>query len=277
MDYGTVFSRLLPNISLANNYTIHQDVMDTPTNTLTSWVLLLKYGFSMPSFLPWLLLGPTIHLVTSLLILPFTPSSVIDSSSRRWKWRTTFIARLCAAVTGSWAVFALYTSPALCADLMLTSSISAQRLVIFSLGVHMAEAADMIIHGRPGMLLVHHLLVIICFTGALITGKAVGFAVLSLVTEVNAVFNKTRIIHIITGTAHDSVEYIRNAQLNIFTFFIRILIIGWMNNQCFLYLGVLPLPFLMSCGAGLFIVNIWNLSVFRTLIQKDIIGKHKAN
>ena len=276
MEYETVSSRLMPNISFSSNETT-ADQIDSTTNSLASWFLLLKFGFPIPSSLAWFLLGPMIQMVTSFLILPFTPSSVMDSASRRWKWRTTFIARLSAAITGSWAVLALYDSPSMQTDLMLTSSLSAQHLVIFSLGVHLAESMDMIIHGRPSMLMLHHIMVIICFTGALITEKAVGFAVLSLVTEINAVFNKTRIIHLITGRAHDSVEYIRNALLNIFTFFIRILIIGWMNNQCFLYMDVVPLPFLLSCGAGLLIVNIWNLSVFKTLIKKDIIGKHKAS
>ena len=193
------------------------------------------------------------------------------------KWRTTCIARLSAAITGSWAVWVLCESPSMRADLMLTTSLSAQHLVIFSLGVHLAEAVDMLLHAKPNMLLVHHLLVIICFGGALITEMAVGFAVLSLVTEVNAVFNKTRILHIITATDHGSMEYIRNAWINIFTFFIRILIIGWMNNQCFFYIGVLPLSFLIPCTVGLGIVNIWNLSVFKTLIQKDVLGKHKAS
>merc|ERR1711936_163536 len=215
--------------------------------------------------------------MTSLLLLPFTTSSVMDSSSKRCKWRTTYVARLSAAITGSWAVTVLYNSPSLQEDLMLTYSVSAKQLVVFSLGVHIAEAADMIIQSKPSMLLVHHLLVILCFSGALLTEKAVGFAVLSLVTEVNAVFNKTRILHILTSTDHSSLEYKINALLNIFTFFIRILIIGWMNNQRFLYLRVLPLPFLLSCAAGLLIVNIWNLSVFRTLVHKDILGKHKTS
>merc|ERR1719228_608805 len=160
---------------------------------------------------------------------------------------------------------------------MLSYSPSAKLLIIFSLGVHLAEAMDMLINLHPSMLMLHHILVIICFTGALLTEKAIGFAVLSLVTEVNAVFNKTRILHLITGVDQGSLEFTRNAKLNIITFFIRILIIGWMNNQCFLYLGVLPLSFLIPCTLGLGIVNIWNLSVFKTLLQKDVLGKVKNN
>jgi len=128
---------------------------------------------------------------------------------------------------------------------MFSSSTAAVYLVIFSVGVHIAEAIDMLLYCKPSMLLLHHIMVIICFSGALLTKKAIGFAVLSLVTEINAVFNKTRILHIITGIDSESETYKRNALVNVFTFFIRILIIGWMNNQCFNYLDVLPLSFLV--------------------------------
>jgi hypothetical protein len=75
------------------------------------------------------------------------------------------------------------------------------------------------------MILAHHLLVIIIFAGALITEMALGFAVLSLVTEVNAVFNQTRILHLMTVKGHRSMEHIKNVWIKIFTFVIRILII----------------------------------------------------
>ena len=98
MDYETASSRLLPDISLVANYSFISDIMDNPTNSL-AWVLLIKIG--VPSFLPYLLLGPAIQLLTSSLLLPYTPASVLGNSARRLKWRLTFIARLSAAITGS--------------------------------------------------------------------------------------------------------------------------------------------------------------------------------
>lgn len=238
---------------------------------------MIFHKLGLPSYLPYFLLGPALQVIISFLLLPYTPSSVLTSSTKRMKWRTTFIARLSAAITGSWALYILINTSDVFSDLMFTSSVSAKNLVVFSLGVHIVEAADMILHGKPSMLLLHHILVVICFTGAVVTNKAVGFAVLSLVTEVNAVFNKTRILHIITDTNTESVEYRRNAILNIITFFIRILIIGWMNNQCFLYIDILPISFLVPCILGLGIVNIWNFSVFKTLLKKDILAKPKTD
>merc|ERR1712215_379422 len=240
IDYSTINCRLQDNATTMDciNNMNHTSNVASP---FTSWVLFLEFARLVPTFLPWLLLGSMIQVVLSIILAPFLPDSVSSSSSRSWKWKTTFIARFSAGVSGVWALIVLYQSPSMCSDLMLTYSSSAQHLILFSLGVHIAEAVDMLINLHPSMLMVHHILVIICFAGALLTDKAIGFAVLSLVTEINAVFNKTRILHIITNTPKDSTEYILNAYFNIFTFFIRILIIVWMNNQCFLYYGVLPL------------------------------------
>ena len=273
MDYETSSSSSLSSASNSMNHSFLSEMAEAPARNIM-WVLLLKLG--LPSYLPYLLLGPSIQLIATFLIYPYTPSSVLTSNSKRMKWRTTFIARISAAITGSWAALVMMESSAIRSDLMFSSSTSAIYLVVFSVGVHLAEAIDMLLYCKPSMLLLHHVMVIICFVGALITQKAIGFAVLSLVTEINAVFNKTRILHIITGIASDSDTYKRNALVNVITFFIRILIIGWMNNQCFFYLDVLPLSFLAPCIVGLGIVNVWNLSVFKTLLKKDILSKHKA-
>ena len=225
----------------------------------------------------WLLVGLLLHFLGGLVLLPQPPASVLSSESRLWKWQNTFMARIAAAITGLWAVAALYASPEMRSDLMLTSSTSAESLVAFSIGVHVAEAVDMVWHKQPSKLLVHHVFVILCFAGALLTGKAIGFAVLSLVTEVNSVFNKTRIIHVVSSVDRASEQFQLNARINLATFAIRMAIVAWMNHQSFLYFGVLPLAFLLPCNLGLFFVNFWNISVFRQLVVADLVKKAKAH
>ena len=105
--------------------------------------------------------------------------------------------------------------------------------------------------------------------------SAIGFAVLTLVTELNAVTNKTRILHIVTLTSTRSLQYRINAVVNIVTFFARILIIFWMNNQSLLYFVQEPSLFLAVCSAGILFVNMWNLTVFKTLFVRDILQKPK--
>ena len=228
--------------------------------------------------LTWFKSGFFLHVISSFLASFFPPKSVTESKTTLWKWRTTFAARVSAAITGHWAILTLINSPVLMSDLMAAFTVSAYTLILFSLGVHFAEVLDILLNSSsPGMLMIHHLFVLICFSGAIFTNRAIGFAVLCLVTEINAVFNKTRIIHHVTSTPKESFEFRINSILNVLTFFIRILIIGWINNQCFLYTDVLPVPFLLSCAAGVGVVNLWNLSVFKVLVTKDILRKMKSS
>ena len=222
-----------------------------------------------------ILLGPLLYLLGSVALLPLAPDYITASSKRLQKWRSTNLARLAAGISGVWALAALHDSLALRRDLMYGSSEMAVNLIIFSLGVHIAEVLDMLIIRQFSLLSIHHVAVIICFAGALLTKSSIGFAVLTLVTELNAVTNKTRILHIISQTDNNSLEFIINSYVNILTFFIRILVIFWMNNQAFQYFSEDPCVFFACCSLGLLFVNMWNLSVFKTLIVKDVIRKQK--
>ena len=99
------------------------------------------------------------------------------------------------------------------------------------------------------------------------------FLHLSLVTEVNSVFNKTRIIHVVAGIDRASNEFQLNARINLATFAIRMAIVAWMNHQSFLYFDTLLLAFLLPCNLGLLFVNFWNISVFRQLVVADLLVK----
>ena len=221
----------------------------------------------------WSMMGALLHILGSFALSTSAPSSITCSTSRLCKWRSTSMARVSAAITACWAVGSLLASRQMRNDLMFNSTKSAKRLTAFSIGVHLAEALDMVLQAQPSKLLVHHLFVITCFTSALLTDRAVGFAVLSLVTEVNSVFNKTRIIHLVAGLPRRSIQFQRNAKINLATFVVRMLIVAWMNLQSFLYFQVLPLSFLLPCNLGLLFVNFWNVSVFKQLVFADLVAK----
>merc|ERR1711971_525704 len=224
----------------------------------------------------WSMMGALLHLLGSFALSTSAPSSITCSTSRLCKWRSTSMARVSAAITACWAVTSLIAGRQMRKDLMFNPTKSAKRLTAFSIGVHLAESLDMVLQAQPSKLLVHHLFVITCFTSALITDRAVGFAVLSLVTEVNSVFNKTRIIHLVAGLPRRSVQFQRNAKINLATFVVRMLIVAWMNLQSFLYSQLLPLSFLLPCNLGLLFVNFWNVSVFKQLVFADLVAKTQA-
>merc|ERR1712121_427996 len=104
------------------------------------------------SSLALLLVGPLFQILGSSLLTPFIPSYIQTSKSRSSKWRATFLARIAAGVSGVLAVLALYQSYNLRADLMFGSSPMAVNLIIFSLGVHIAEMMDMIVSGKFSLL-----------------------------------------------------------------------------------------------------------------------------
>ena len=54
---------------------------------------------------------------------------------------------------------------------MLGTSPAAVRLILFSLGVHIAETVDMAATRQLSLLSLHHVAVILCFAGALATNK----------------------------------------------------------------------------------------------------------
>ena len=236
----------------------------------------LGQGFLSFSRTPWLLAGLLLHLLGRLVLLPTAPASVLSSAAKLWKWQSTYLARIASALTGIWGVAALYTSPQMREDLMFASSSTAECLIAFSIGVHLAEAVDMVWHKQMCKLLVHHTFVIICFTGALVTGKAVGFAVLSLVTEVSMVFKKTRTIHIVTGVDRASKKFQLNARINLATCAIKVVIITWMYYQSFLFFTILPLAFLLTCNLGLLFVNLWTISLFCQIVVADLVKKNKS-
>ena len=224
-----------------------------------------------------LLVGPLAQLVGSPVLLPWVPAHVQTSAKRTHKWRSTWLARAAAGISGLLAVLALHQSFSLRTNLMYGSSQMAVDLIMFSLGVHIAETLDMIIMRNFSLLAIHHIAVIATFAGALLSSKAIGFAVLTLVTELNAVTNKTRILHIISDANTLSLEYKINSYVNILTFFMRILIIFWMNNQSILYFVDEPCIFFGVCSIGILFVNMWNLTVFKTLFIRDILQKPKEH
>ena len=154
-----------------------------------------------------LLLGPMCQLLGSILLLPWVPTYIRTSAMRTHKWRFTFLARIAAGVSSILAVIVLQQSFALRSDFMYGSSQMGVDLIMLSLGIHIAETIDMILISNVSMLFIHHLITISILAGVLLSSSAIGWAVLSLTTELNAVTNKTRILHIISDTNTLSLEY----------------------------------------------------------------------
>ena len=222
-----------------------------------------------------LLLGPVLQVIGNSLVHSFIPKSVRTSSQRMFKWRTTFLARITAGITGSWALLALRDSSSLQSDLLLGSSPLATYCLLFSLGVHVAETVDMVMAAQFSFLTIHHIGTIATICGVINTGVGQGFGMFCLIPELNAVFNKTRILHLITDTNKNSAEWRINSVINIVTFFIRVLLTSYVQGHSFQHFVETPNTFFLVTFLSLSFINFWNLSCFKTLVVKDLLRKPK--
>ena len=225
-----------------------------------------------------LLLGPLIELLGSLLLLLLSPTSPSSSRGLRYhKWRTTFLARINAGITGLWAVWALYDSENIRNDLLNASSRSGSLCLLFSLGVHAVETVEMVLYQQYSLLTVHHIAAIASNFGVLQTQIGMGFGLWILVPEINAVFNKTRILHLIGEVDKLSTSYRINSYINVFTFFLRVVIVAWLHSVSYQLFVSEPNALFTTCVISLTFFNLWNMSCFKTIVQKDILGKAKLH
>ena len=224
-----------------------------------------------------LLLGPLLEVLGSLLLPVFlaADSPVLSSRTRYHKWRTTFLARINAGITGIWAVWALYDSQNIRDDLLNSSSRVGTLCLLFSLGVHAVETVEMVLYKQFSLLTVHHIAAIASNYGVLHTQIGMGFALWILVPEINAVFNKTRILHLIGDVDKLSTSYRINSYINVFTFFLRVVIVAWLHSVSYQLFVSEPNALFTTCVVSLTFFNLWNMSCFKTIVQKDILRKSK--
>ena len=146
----------------------------------------------------------------------------------------------------------------MCNDLIHTFTPSMHALVSFSIGYFIYDALDMLIYHRKRStyeLLIHHFLVILCFTIGIVSREYVAYAALSLMVEINSIFLHTRQLFIITGEQKSSLRYKCNALLNVGTFlFFRILLLGWMTRWLTVNRDQIPLAFFTVGSVGLAVI-----------------------
>merc|ERR1711936_1538899 len=118
-------------------------------STMDNWVDILRH----------VLVGPAIITVGNIML---RPPKYLTSNLARAKWRTTFISRLNAAITGLWALLVLCDSEVVRLDLLYGVSDLARTFLAFSLGVHAGELVEMMVNSQYSMLTSHHIGSIVC-------------------------------------------------------------------------------------------------------------------
>ena len=199
--------------------------------------------------------GVVVFTLVNWLTGSMVPASACKTEQQRWKWRNVATSLVHSTVTAVWTPVAFYQAPEMRDDLIKTFTFSSHSLVCFSIGYFLYDAIDMVIYHRKKStyeLLLHHLLVILCFGLAVTYKLFVAYGALSLMIEINSVFLHTRQLFIITNEPKSSIRYKANALLNVGTFLcFRVLLLGWMTRWMTIHRDEIPLLFFSVGSVGL--------------------------
>ncbi|CAL8362352.1 unnamed protein product [Merluccius merluccius] len=171
--------------------------------------------------------GPTV-LVCALLFravhrllqkLP-VPKVVRADSFRGWRWRNLSVSLVHSTLTGTWALGCALIWPETFHNLHSYFTSASYLLVCVSTGYFVQDAGDIILSGHAWgswEFLIHHVLVVGCFTYAIFTKIYVSGAVIALFVEVNSVTLHTRLM-LKLADAQSTPAYQINKLLNLFTY-----------------------------------------------------------
>jgi len=220
-----------------------------------------------------ILLGMFTFSLTNYFTRFLVPDSATKSFQQKWKWRNVATSLLHSIITGIWSPIAFYQAPDMCDDLINKFTPSMHALVSFSIGYFIYDALDMVIYHRKRStyeLLIHHFLVVTCYTIGVSNNKYVAYAALSLMVEINSTFLHTRQLFIITGEAKSSLRYKCNALMNVGTFLLfRILLLGWMTRWLTVNRDQIPLAFFTVGSIGLAVIVLMNIILFCRVLSVD--------
>jgi len=221
----------------------------------------------------FVVIGLSVFSATNYLTNFLVPDSANKTAQQRWKWKNVATSLFHSFITGIWAPLAFYQNPGMSNDLIQAFTPSTHALVSFSIGYFIYDAFDMLIYHRKRStyeLLIHHTLVILCFSIAVVSHQYVAYAALSLMVEVNSVFLHSRQLFIITGEPKTTLRYKTNALLNVGTFLLfRILTLGWMTRWLTVNRDKIPLTFFTVGSVGLAVIVLMNIILFCRIIFVD--------
>ncbi|GLD46543.1 TLC domain-containing protein 2-like protein [Lates japonicus] len=225
-------------------------------------------------------------------IIRFLPTPV-PAREKAWKWRNISTSLAHSALSGAWAVSwcvktrqtGFYLRPQMVEDLISSHSMLSHSLVAVSTGYFIHDFLDMAFNQSfrwSWELLLHHSVVVSCFGLAVTTRLYLGFAVMSLLVEVNSIFLHVRQLLLLSGRRNrpgsevaapcPSVAYMMTSWLNLGTFLVfRVCTLGWMARWLAGHSEQIPRYILMMGTAGLSLISTMNTVLLYRLLRADIL------
>ncbi|KAK2882066.1 TLC domain-containing protein 2-like [Channa argus] len=209
--------------------------------------------------------------------------------TKAWKWRNISISLAHSSLTGGWAVSCFYLQPQMAEDLISSYSLLSHSLVAVSTGYFIYDFLDLALNRsfrQCWELLLHHIVVIACFGFAVTSRLYLGFAVVSLLVEINSIFLHIRQLLLlsrkrnrssteITAPYH-SATYSVTSWLNLGTFLVfRVYTVGWMAHWFAGHSEKTHRYILILGSTGLIVISTMNIAIFYRLLRADIFTNTK--
>ncbi|XP_069134902.1 TLC domain-containing protein 2-like [Argopecten irradians] len=227
------------------------------------------YGLSV------IAVSAVIFYVLSLISKLLTPSGLGKKTS--WKWKNITVSFVHSLLSGTWACLCFYVKPEMAEDLISTYDTFAHTLISVSVGYFIYDMWDMFVYQRNRQsyeLMGHHVVILICFTIAIVTRIYVGYSVVALLIEINSIFLHLRQLMLICGISKNNSCYRFNSVVNLGTFIVcRISVMAWMSRWMLINKDRIPLVFYTIGSLGLAVMTVMNIILFYRLLQSDFLHK----
>ncbi|KAK4471050.1 hypothetical protein MN116_000560 [Schistosoma mekongi] len=192
-------------------------------------------------------------------------------------WQNTCVSLVHAVVSGIWSLSTFYFEPDFLKDLINLSTWKTTSLVSYSLGYFIFDFAHMAIlhpYRSTAELLVHHFVIFLCFSSALLSGKYIGYAVVSLLPEVNSVFLHLRRVMNYLHIPKENCFFHATCLLNIGTFIVfRFMVLSWMAWWIFVNRDKIPSGYYCLGSVGLSVLIVMNIVLFIRVVYADFFSK----
>ncbi|XP_034025091.1 TLC domain-containing protein 1 [Thalassophryne amazonica] len=211
-----------------------------------------------------------------LCALP-APKLVRQDAFRSWKWRNLSVSIVHSLLTGVWALTCAVIWPETLYKIQTFYTPLSHLLVCVSTGYFIQDASDILMSGYAKgswEFLLHHALVICCFSYTLYTQQCISGAVMALFVEVNSITLHLRMI-LKLASAQSSFVYHINKLVNIFTY-----ITFRLGTQFYLtwflvinFSEIVHAEYLLT---GLMMMNVMMLIYFYRLLRADFFQRRKS-
>ncbi|XP_056451032.1 TLC domain-containing protein 2-like [Gadus chalcogrammus] len=208
---------------------------------------------------------------------------------RAWRQRNIGTSLAHSSLSGAWAALCFWCHPQMAEDLISTHTRFSFSLVTLSTGYFIYDALDLLLNQsfkRSWEVLLHHAVVVSCFSLAISSRLYVGFAVLSLLVEINTVFLHIRQLMLLSGWRNrpaggsapttdpprPTPAFRLTSLLNLATFLVfRLCTLGWMTRWLAAQAGQIP-QFAHTLGTvGLGGITVMNVVLLYRLLRAEVL------